>query len=64
MKYFIIPKEIANELNIDRYRHGNGADGYIVNSGDLAIYGVERAIEHGAREVTAEEAREFVNNNK
>lgn len=63
-KYFIIPKEIADELGISEYRFGNGSDGYLVNAGDLAVYGVERAVENGAREITATEATEFANNNK
>ena len=60
MKYFIIPKEIADELGLSPFRHGNGANGYLVNIGDLAVYGVEKAIDNGAREITAEEARKFV----
>lgn len=60
MKYFIIPKEIADELGLSPFRHGNGANGYLVNIGDLAIYGVEKAVENGAREITVEEARKFV----
>ena len=63
-KYFIIPKEIADELGISEYRYGNSADGYLVNIGDLAIYGVENAIQDGAREITAKEAAEFANHNK
>jgi len=63
-KYFIIPKVIADELGISEYRYGNGSDGYLVNTGDLAVYGVERAIQNGAREITATEATEFVNHNK
>lgn len=64
MKYFIIPREIADELGISQYRYGNGAEGYLVNTGDLAVYGVERAIQNGAREITAREAKVFVNKNK
>lgn len=64
MKYFIIPREIADELGISQYRYGNGTDGYLVNTGDLAVYGVERAIQNGARVITAKEAKVFVNKNK
>lgn len=63
-KYFIIPKDIADELGISEYRYGNGSDGYLVNTGDLAVYGVERAIQNGAREIPATEATEFANHNK
>lgn len=64
MKYFIIPREIADELGISQYRYGNGADGYLVNTSDLAVYGVERAIQNGARVITAKEATVFANKNK
>ena len=63
-KYFIIPREVADELGISEYRYGNGADGYLVNIGDLAVYGVENALQKGAREITASEASEFANHNK
>lgn len=63
-KYFIIPKEVAEELGITAYRHGNGTDGYLVNTGDLAVYGVEKAVDNGAREITPQEAKEFANKNK
>ena len=63
-RYFIIPREIADELGISQYRFGNGTDGYLVNIGDLSVYGVEKAIEHGAREITAREAKVFANNNQ
>ena len=63
-KFFIIPKAIADELGISEYRYGNGADGYLVNTGDLAVYGMERALENGAREIAAIDATVFANNNK
>lgn len=63
-RYFVIPREIADELGISQYRYGNGADGYLVNTGDLAVYGVEKAMENGAREITAKEAVVFANKNK
>lgn len=63
MKYFIIPQSIANALGITAYRYGNAADGYLVNIGDLAVYGMEKALSEGAREVSEREATEFVNKN-
>lgn len=63
-RYFVIHREIADELGISQYRYGNGADGYLVNMGDLAVYGVEKAMENGAREITAKEAVVFANKNK
>ena len=63
-KYYIIPKEIADEQGISEYRYGNRADGFLVNAGDLAVYGIENAIQRVAREITAEEAKVFANKNK
>lgn len=62
--YYIIPKEVAGALAIKKYRYGNDADGYLVNIGDLVVYGVEKAVADGAREITAGEAAEFANKNK
>ncbi len=64
MKYYIIPKSLADELGLTGYRYGNGADGYLVNIGDLVIYGIERAVDNGAREISAKEAKAFVKRNK
>jgi len=61
--YYIIPKEVAEELGLKKYRYGNDSDGYLVNIGDLAVYGVEKALEKGAREITAREAAVFVDKN-
>lgn len=62
--YYIIPKSVADELGTGKCRYGNDADGYLVNIGDLIVYGVERAAALGAREITVQEAKEFVNQNK
>lgn len=61
--YYIITEEVAAELGLKKYRYGNDSDGYLVNIGDLAVYGVEKALEKGAREITAREAAVFVDKN-
>lgn len=63
MKYYIIPKQIAELLNLTEIRKG-GENGYVVTVGDLAAYGVGKAIENGAREVSESEAEEFIKNLK
>lgn len=60
MKYYIIPAALAHLLNLAEFRRG-GKQGYVVTVGDLAAYGVEKAIEKGAREVSEKEAMEFIN---
>lgn len=60
MKYYIIPAEMAESLSIARYRIGNSTKGYLVNIGDLAVYGVERAESEGAVEVSLKQAKRFV----
>ena len=60
MKYYIIPAEIAESLNLTQYRLGNSTKGYLVNIGDLAVYGVERAESEGAVEVSLKQAKRFV----
>ena len=63
-KYYIIPEEMAVELCMTTYRLGNGADGFLVSAGDLSVYGEEKALENGAREITAKEAKAFANKHK
>lgn len=55
---------MAVELCMNTYRLGNGADGYLVSAGDLSVYGEEKALENGAREITAKEAKAFANKHK
>lgn len=61
LKYYIIPDALGQTLGLTRYRHGNAEDGWLVNIGDLAVYGVERAEQEGARMVALREAKDFVN---
>ena len=60
MKYYIITPRQAETLAVAEHRYGNAADGYLCNIGDLAVYGPERAVSEGAREVSRREATLFV----
>lgn len=62
MKYYIIPAGLAIRLNVTLFRHGNNVKGYVVNSGDLSVIGLDAATELGAREVTKAQAKEFIDN--
>ena len=63
-KYYIIPEEMAVELCMTTYRLGNSAEGYLVSAGDLSVYGEEKALENGAREIKVKEAKAFASKMK
>ena len=56
--YFIISSEDAWTLSLATFRKGNTEKGYVVNSGDLAS--APRDIRNRAREVTEQEALDFI----
>ena len=55
---------MAVELCMTTYRLGNSAEGYLVSAGDLSVYGEEKALENGAREITVKEAKAFASKMK
>lgn len=59
-KYYVIPESIANELGLTPYPRHNENMEYLVNSGDLVVYGIEKAVDEGATELTVEEAKSFI----
>lgn len=59
-KYYAIPERIAKELGLTPFRRHNEIPEYLVNSGDLVVYGIEKAVNEGARELTVEEAKAFI----
>lgn len=61
MQYYIISDSLAAELGLRKYRKGNATDGWLVNQGDLATIGTEKALEQGAMPVKDQEARKFIN---
>lgn len=62
MKYYIVSAEMAEKIGVKGFRTGNEKDGYLVNTSDIAIIGVQNAVLQGAREVTAWEAKKFIDN--
>lgn len=60
MKYYLITTELANILNVSSYRKGDKDNGYIVTSGDLAAYGIAKALKKGAKEITTNDAISFI----
>ncbi len=60
MKYYLIPLELAERLNVTGFRKGRAATGYVVTSGDIAVIGSEEAIRAGGREITATEAKTII----
>lgn len=61
MQYYIIPDSLAEELGLKKYRKGNASEGWLVNQGDIACIGSEKALEQGTIAVNEQEARYFVN---
>jgi hypothetical protein len=63
MLYYIITAELALELGLTAYRHGNNKNGYLVNRGDLVMCNIEEEISKGRiTEVSAGQARNFIKN--
>lgn len=64
MKYYIVPAALADILSLRDCRYGTEEDGFLCNIGDLACYGLERAVSEGSREITHAEAKLFVKQHK
>ncbi len=62
MRYFLAPAALAEQLQLTQFRKGNSTVGYIVTSGDLAVIGLDAALEAGAEEITRKRAKEIINN--
>ena len=63
MLYYIITEELALELGVTAYRHGNKKNGYLVNHGDLVMCNIEEEKSKGSiTEVSAGQARKFIKN--
>lgn len=60
MDYYIIPAELAEKLSLVNFRTGDREHGYIVNTSDLAVIGIETAKQQGARYVSAWEAKKTI----
>ena len=52
-RLFSVPEAIATELNLTELRTHDGA------GRDLAIYGIDKALDEGAEELSPDEAKEI-----
>lgn len=64
MEYYIIPTLLAERLCLVQFRTGSKEKGYLVNAADLTTIGVSAAIQLGAKQVSAWEARKFIDSIK
>lgn len=58
---YAVPDAIASELNLTGYRQTDGKGKYLLSQRDLRCYGIEKALEEGAAELTADEAKIMFN---
>lgn len=58
---YAVPGAIASELNLKDYRQTDGKGNYLLSQRDLRCYGIEKALEEGAVELTADEAKIMFN---
>ena len=61
MLYYLIPETMAEQLSLTAFRKGNSG-GYVVTSGDLTPYGIDKAVADGAHAITEKEAAEYIKN--
>lgn len=41
MDYYIIPADLARQLGLTDFRTGDEQHGYVVNTSDLEVFGIE-----------------------
>lgn len=58
---YAVPVAIASELNLTDYRQTDGKGNYLLSQRDLRCYGIEKALEEGAVELTADKAKIMFN---
>lgn len=58
---YAVPGAIASELNLADYRQTDGKGKYLLSQRDLRCYGIEKALEEGAVELTADKAKIMFN---
>lgn len=58
---YAVPGAIASELNLTDYRQTDGKGKYLLSQRDLRCYGIEKALEEGAVELTADKAKIMFN---
>lgn len=60
-KIYSVPENIVSGLGLKKYRKGDGSGHYLLSALDLRCYGIDKALEDGAEELTAEQAKEKFN---
>lgn len=60
MDYYIIPAALARKLALTDFRTGDEEHGYVVNTSDLEVLGLETAKKMGARSVNTWEAQKLI----
>lgn len=57
-RLFSVPEAIAAELNLTELRTHDGTGRVLLSGRDLAFYGIDKALEEGAEELSPDEAKE------
>ena len=58
-RLFSVPEAIATELNLTELRTHDGAGRVLLSGRDLAIDGIDKALDEGAEELSPDEAKEI-----
>lgn len=62
--YYLVPEAIVFGLGLKDFRTGDGKGNYILSQSDLDPYGIEKALDEGAKTLSNEEVAEIINNVK
>lgn len=58
-RLFSVPEAIAAELNLTELRTHDGTGRVLLSGRDLAFYGIDKALDEGAEEISHDEAKEI-----
>lgn len=58
-RLFSVPEAIAAELNLTELRTHDGTGRVLLSGRDLMCYGIDKALEEGAEELSSDEAKEI-----
>lgn len=62
--YYLVPEIIVSGLGLKDFRAGDGSGNYILSQSDLDAYGIDKALDEGAKILSNEETAEIINNVK
>lgn len=60
--YYLVPESIVFGLGLKDFRAGDGKGNYILSQSDLDPYGIDKALDEGAKELTSDEVNGIINN--